>query len=62
MTLENYGIEPPQAKRNLQGWTAENLAEQGTHVLAWVCMALDPARHWPAIAMTTQTTTEGRAQ
>jgi hypothetical protein len=62
MTLENYGIELPQAKRNLQDWTADDLAEQGTHVLAWVCMALDPARHWPAIAVTTQKTTEGRAQ
>lgn len=62
MTLENYGIEPPQAKRSLQDWTAEDFAEQGTHVLAWVCMALDPARHWPAIAMTTETTAKGRAQ
>jgi len=62
MTLEHYGIELPQAERNLQDWTAEDFAEQGTHVLAWVCMALDPARHWPAIAMTTQKATEGRAR
>jgi hypothetical protein len=62
MTLENYGIELPHAKRNLQDWTAQDLAEQGTHVLAWVCMALDPARHWPAIAATTQKIAEGRAQ
>jgi hypothetical protein len=59
MTLENYGISP-QSKRNLQDWTAEDLAEQGTHVLAWVCMAVDPARHWPAVAMITEKATEGR--
>jgi len=62
MALQNYGIEPPQAERNLQDWTAEDLAEQGTHVLAWVCMALDPARHWPAVAVTNQKTSEGRAR
>jgi len=50
MTLENYALEPPQAKHHLQHWTAQDLAEEGTHVLAWVCMALDPARRWPAIA------------
>jgi hypothetical protein len=52
MTLENYGIEPPPAKRDLQDWTAQELAEQGTHVLAWTCMALNPARRWPASAAT----------
>jgi hypothetical protein len=58
MTLENYGIErqassnivTPQAKRDLQDWTAQELAEQGTHVLAWACMAADPARRWPVLA------------
>jgi hypothetical protein len=50
MTLENYGIEPPQAKHDLQHWTAQDLAEEGTHVLAWVCLALDPARRWPVVA------------
>ena len=49
ITLENYGIEPPQAKRDLQDWTAQELAEQGTHVLAWTCMALYPRRRWPAV-------------
>ena len=54
MTLQHYGIEPPPAKpeaqhrRQLQHWTAEDLSEQGTHVLAWACIALDPARQWPA--------------
>jgi hypothetical protein len=53
LTLQHYGIEPPpsqresQHQRQLQHWTAEDLSEQGTHVLAWVCLALDPAREWP---------------
>jgi len=50
MTLENYGIQPPQAKHDLQDWTAQELAEQGTHVLAWACMAANPARRWPLVA------------
>jgi hypothetical protein len=50
MTLQNYGIEPSAANRTLQDWTAENFSEQGTHVLAWACMALDPTRRWPAIS------------
>jgi len=50
MTLENYGIQPPQAERDLRDWTARELAEQGTHVLAWACMAANPARRWPLIA------------
>jgi squalene cyclase len=58
MTLENYGIErqtspdivTPPAKRDLQDWSAQELAEQGTHVLAWTCMALNPDRPWPVVA------------
>jgi squalene cyclase len=50
MTLENYGIETPPSKHHLRRWTAQDLAEEGTHVLAWVCLALDPARRWPAVA------------
>jgi len=50
MTLENYGIQPPRAKRDLQDWAAQELAEQGTHVLAWACMAMNPARRWPLVA------------
>jgi hypothetical protein len=60
MTLENYAIEPPQAKRDLQDWTAQDLAEQGTHVLAWTCMALNPARRWPASSA--HSNAEGKAQ
>jgi hypothetical protein len=48
MTLQNYGIELPQARRQLQDWSAQDLAEQGTHVLAWTSMALNPSRPWPA--------------
>jgi squalene cyclase len=71
MTLENYGIErqaspntewqtspdivTPPAKRDLQDWRAQDLAEQGTHVLAWTCMALNPARPWPAVAAKSMT-------
>jgi len=62
MTLENYGIEPSAANRTLQGWTAENFSEQGTHVLAWACMALDPARRWPAISNFSIKNREGAAQ
>jgi hypothetical protein len=52
MTLENYGFERPHASRELQDWAAQELAGQGAHVLAWVCLALDPARRWaPAAAI-----------
>jgi hypothetical protein len=49
MTLENYGIELPKGGQSLQDWTVVDLAEQGTHILAWVIMALDSKRTWPAI-------------
>ena len=62
MTLENYEIEPPKAKPSLQDWTADDLAAQGTHVLAWVCMALDPARQWPASESAAGKIPEGVAQ
>src|SRR5258706_3578826 len=38
MTLENYGVQPPHASCELQDWSAQELAGQGTHVLAWVCL------------------------
>jgi hypothetical protein len=51
MTLENYGFGRPHASRDLLDWSVQGLAAQGTHVLAWVCLALDPARRWaPASA------------
>ena len=66
IALRHYGIEPSSAKlesqdkNDLQHWGAEDLAEQGTHVLAWVCMALDPARQWPARIL--KTAPQGRAR
>ena len=62
MTLENYGIEPPAANRTLQDWTVNDLAEQGVHVVAWVGMALDPARRWPAISANSTNNQEDVAQ
>ena len=50
MTLEIYGTQAPEARRNLQDWNAEELAENGTHVLAWVCLALNAWRSWPGVA------------
>jgi hypothetical protein len=60
VTLENYGIERPQAKRDLQDWSAQELAAQGTHVLAWVCLALDPARRWAPTAATISKNAAGK--
>jgi hypothetical protein len=48
LTLENYGISGAGARRSLCDWAAHELAEQGTHVMAWVAMALNPLRTWPA--------------
>jgi hypothetical protein len=65
MALENYGMELPKAKLSLEDFSAEKLAEEGTHVLAWVCMALDPARFWPLVAtkkLVLAKNPEGRAQ
>src|SRR6266404_6635599 len=50
MTLENYGFERLHASRDLQDWSAQELAAQGTHVLAWACMAANPARRWPLVS------------
>ena len=49
ITLENYGIEPPAAKRNLTFWSGQEIVEQGAHVMAWVSMALNNDRHWPSV-------------
>ncbi len=46
ITLEYYGIVPPAAKHAIGDWSATEIAAQGTHVLSWVAMALDPARRW----------------
>jgi hypothetical protein len=77
MTLENYGVLPHEvpyeahdevhaasATRRLHDWTAHEFAEQGTHVLAWASMALNPSRRWPAISApaTTITSTASAAE
>jgi squalene cyclase len=50
MTLAAYGIEVPPATRVLSNWNELELAEIGTHVLAWACMATNPARSWPPVS------------
>jgi hypothetical protein len=60
MTLENYGFERPHASRDLQNWSAQELAAQGTHVLAWVCLALDPARRWAPASATIKKDAAGK--
>ena len=60
MTLENYGIQlladDSHASAILQSGIFSSpgaLAAQGTHVLSWVALALDPNRAWPQIAKPT---------
>jgi len=48
ITLETYGLPLPAAQHHLADWSAENLTDQGTHVAAWVSLALNPSRSWPA--------------
>jgi hypothetical protein len=47
MTLENYGVAIPAAKRQLVRSSAAVLAGEGTHVASWVALALNQARSWP---------------
>jgi hypothetical protein len=60
MTLENYGVQPPHASRELQDWSTQELAAQGTHVVAWVCLALDPARRWAPASATIKKDAAGK--
>jgi len=61
ITIEAYAASPgstgtpacaavatPPRFRTLHDWSAEDLANQGTHVAAWASLALNPSRHWPA--------------
>jgi hypothetical protein len=50
ITVECYGLVPPEASRSLLGWPASELLELGTHVAAWVALALDAQRAWPPIS------------
>jgi hypothetical protein len=47
MTLESFGLTAPPGSHSLLDWSAKELAEQGTHVVAWAALALDPERRWP---------------
>jgi len=47
ITLETYGVALPTHQRQLTDWSAADFAAQGTHVAAWVALALNPARSWP---------------
>jgi len=48
MCLEAYGKKLPAIKLKLRDCAPESLLEDGTHVLAWVGLALNPNRTWPA--------------
>lgn len=48
ITLESYGITPAESRHKLPDWPASDLLEQGTHVAAWVALALHENRKWPA--------------
>ena len=50
ITLESYGIAPAESRRSLVDWPARDLLEQGTHVAAWVALALNPNRAWPEVS------------
>jgi hypothetical protein len=47
ITLENYGVPVPAESCNLSEWSAADLIDQGTHVAAWVSLALNGSRTWP---------------
>ena len=47
ITLEGYGVAIPTAKRQLIYFSADELAEQGTHVAAWAALAVNRERRWP---------------
>jgi hypothetical protein len=47
MTLESFGLTVPLGSHSLVDWSAKALAEQGTHVVSWAALALDPERRWP---------------
>ena len=47
ITLETYGVPSPATQRHLTDWSADDLTGQGTHVAAWVSLALNPSRLWP---------------
>jgi hypothetical protein len=45
-TLACAAVATPPRSRTLVDWSAADLTGQGTHVAAWVSLALNPARSW----------------
>jgi hypothetical protein len=52
ITLEAYGIPIPAAPRRLTDFSVADLAGQGTHIAAWISLALNPHRNWPLSSST----------
>jgi hypothetical protein len=48
ITLGNYNLPVPRARYQLADFSPVDLAGQGTHVAAWVALALNPSRVWPS--------------
>jgi hypothetical protein len=48
MCLEAYGKRAPNLAISLTDYTVESLLADGIHALAWVCLALNSNRNWPA--------------
>ena len=48
MCLETYGKKLPAAKFSLHDCSPDSLLQDGIHILAWVCLALNTNRNWPA--------------
>jgi hypothetical protein len=47
LCLESYGRQLPAIRVLLQECARENPLHDGVHVLAWICLALNPDRAWP---------------
>lgn len=50
MCLEAYGETILKGKFDLRDVTPGAVLRDGVHVLAWVCLALNPERRWPSMA------------
>jgi hypothetical protein len=48
MCLQAYGKGSPAGRFNLEGCANEELLCEGVHVLAWISLALNAHRVWPA--------------
>jgi hypothetical protein len=50
MCLEAYGETVPKGTIDLRDVSPESVLQDGVHVLAWVCLALNAQRRWPALS------------